>query len=308
MLKGTCCWKICQEKAGPKLTPPEMARARRHLRRAQHSTIASATRLINSTRSPDDQVSTTTVRNRVAKGVGSGLHYGNVVRKRVSGVNAQKRKKATTRAQICKVKEDINRLVFLDASYVRWRKGEPIKAFRIGDKAWVDERYPREQNLKACKTFQFYSALTKGPDGAVHRHPLIFVPAGGGLTAAVFVKQVATPVLKWANNIFEEPGFEFVQDNASCHTASETQSWMELHDYCLYKHPAQSPDLNRIEKAWAYFKTELLKKRPRTEKGFYKAMHEVWQGLQASTLARFIDELPNVMAEVHQKPLKQVHH
>ena len=75
---------------------------------------------------------------------------------------------------------------------------------------------------------------------------------------------------------------------------------------CANAHPPQSPDLNRIEKAWAYLKCCVNKKCPRTEHGFYQAMQDAWMDLDSSVLSRFIDELPQVMEEVHKMPKRQV--
>ncbi len=47
-------------------------------------------------------------------------------------------------------------------------------------------------------------------------------------------------------------------------------------------------------------------RRPRTEKGFYRIMQSVWMDPDASTLSSFIDELPTVMAVVHEAPQRQV--
>ena len=234
------------------------------------------------------------------------LQYGTPFRQKVSRDNALKRKQKTSRPAIRAVKRKLNRLIFLDAAYVSWKQGQPIKAFRRG-LAWSSSRRPRPQRLGGYKLYQFYAGITKGPDGAMHRHPLIFVPANRGLNAQLFVQQVATPMLTWAWQVFEGVrGFEFVQDNASCHTADFTEEWMEVNDYVLHDHPPQSPDLNRIEKAWAYFKSEVVGRRPRTEKGFYRIMQTVWMGLDASTLSSFIDQLPSVMAVVHEAPQRQV--
>ena len=81
---------------------------------------------------------------------------------------------------------------------------------------------------------------------------------------------------------------------------------MEVNDFVLHDHPRQSPDLNRIEKAWAYFKSQVFGRRPKAEKGFHRIMQTVWMGLDASTLSRFIDQLPSLMAVVHEAPQRQV--
>ena len=211
----------------------------------------------------------------------------------------------TKASSVQEVRGKLNRLIFVDAALVRWRKGQPIKAFRR-EKEWTSRRRPRKQNLAGAKLYQFYSAITQGPDAQLHRHPLIFVPAGQGLNAKCFVNQVAKPIHEWARALFCSPEFEYVLDNASCHTAESTEEWMELNDFALHAHPPQSPDLNRIEKAWAYFKCNVSKKRPRTEDGFYQAMQDVWMDLESSVLSRFIDELPQVMEKVHKRPKVQV--
>ena len=84
------------------------------------------------------------------------------------------------------------------------------------------------------------------------------------------------------------------------------EEWMEVNDFVLHDHPRQSPDLNRIEKAWAYFKSQVFGRRPKAEKGFHRIMQTVWMGLDASTLSRFIDQLPSLMAVVHEAPQRQV--
>ena len=286
-----------------KLSKEEIARGRRHLEQTRHATIASATALLNDARSHDQQVSSRTVRRHVVKG--SGLQYSEPFREKVSHANARKREAATTKIAIQEVRRKLNQLVFIDAAFVRWRKGHPIKAFRR-EKQWTSKCRPQKQDLAGAKLYQFYAAITKGPDGQLYRHPLIFVPAGQGLNAKCFVNQVAKPVHEWARSLFCNPAFEYVLDNASCHTAESTEEWMELNDFTLHAHPPQSPDLNRIEKAWAYLKCCVNKKCPRTERGFYHAMQDAWMHLDSSVLSRFIDELPQVMEEVHKKPKRQV--
>ena len=286
-----------------KLSKAEIARGRRHLEEVCHATIASATAHINSARPLDQQVSSRTVRRHVVQG--SGLQYSEPFREKVSQANSKKRHAATTQAAINKVTSKLNHLVFVDAALVRWRKGQPIKAFRR-EKEWTCRDRPRKQDLAGAKLYQFYSAITKGPDAQLYRHPLIFVPAGQGLTAKHFVDHVAKPIHEWAQGVFGSPDFEYVQDNASVHTAEFTEEWMVLHDYCLHAHPPQSPDLNRIEKAWAVFKQQLVRKRPRTEAGFFQAMQETWSSLESRVLGRFIDELPQVMKQVHVDPKRHV--
>lgn len=289
-----------------KLSAAEIARARRHLESTEHATLASATALVNAHRAEDDHVCAQTVRRHLNDGRSKGkVGHGPVARAKVSSMNKQKRKDATSRAAVKCLRARLHQLVFLDAAIVRWRAGKPIKAFRV-QRGWSNKERPRPQDLQGYQPYQFYSAMTLGPDGMLYRHPLVFVPATHGLDAKCFRNKVAKPVLEWAKQLFGAEKFWFVQDNASPHTAKSTKKWMHDNHYELHVHPAQSPDLNRIEKAWAYLKAQLQRRRPRTEDGLFSIMQEVWMGLDASALKAFIHELPDVMKMVHDCPGKHV--
>ena len=132
--------------------------------------------------------------------------------------------------------------------------------------------------------------------------PLIEVPGKKGFTAEVFQRKVAGPMLAWASGVFGQRTFSFVLDNAKQHTAKSTNRWYEAHDFPLHPHPAESPDLNRIEKVWAVFKQAVDGKKPQTEAAFKKLLQMHWQRVSLGTVCRLIDALPNVMAAVHDRP------
>jgi len=240
-----------------KLSAKDIQKAVRHLRSARSPTIASALRLVNKDRAAEDQVSEKTLRRHMK---GQPVQYAEPVRQAVT----------------------LKRLVFLDAALVRWGPGKGIVPYRRG-KEWGDPDHPREQDLSSTTLYHFYSAVTLGPQGHVHRHELVFVPPRKGFTAQRFVEAVAKPVLSWAKGeVFPDGEFFVVQDQAKQHTAKHAVKWMNSAGYRLYEHPPQSPDLNRIEKVWAVFKARLVGKHPRTEKRFKKVMREEWDKVMSS--------------------------
>ena len=60
--------------------------------------------------------------------------------------------------------------------------------------------------------------------------------------------------------IFErmDPGYEFMQDNASIHTAYIVRDWFADKAICILKNwPPHSPDLNRTEHIWWHLKVQV---------------------------------------------------
>jgi len=54
----------------------------------------------------------------------------------------------------------------------------------------------------------------------------------------------------------------FQQDNAPCHVSKDSRSWFSTNNIPLLNSPANSPDLNPIENAWAYLEKRLRKRFP----------------------------------------------
>jgi hypothetical protein len=50
-----------------------------------------------------------------------------------------------------------------------------------------------------------------------------------------------------------------------------------------------------FEKAWAYLKSVVVHKAPKTEQTFYTTMQKAWKELDSTVLKRVVLELPDVM-------------
>jgi len=63
--------------------------------------------------------------------------------------------------------------------------------------------------------------------------------------------------------------------------------------------PANSPDLNAIEKAWFYMKKETTKRGPTTDRKKLKARWEkCWQDLPQSKIQEWIEAIPHHVKEI----------
>lgn len=272
---------------------------RNHLTRNQHATISSATQRVQGI----VKVSCRTVQRELYERSKNPTVWGQIPCAPISPANVKKRLDATTPARTKITKGLLNKLVFLDAANVWWKKGH-IKGFK------VEAQHHRAGATKPpCFGYQkihFYAAIALGPDGSGYSSQLVFVPPtpghGDSFTAAVFQNKVASQVLAWAKQVYGEEDFYFVQDNAKQHNATSSQKWMEDHNYLLHDHPPQSPDLNRIEKVWAVFKKVLSRRKPQSLGTLFSTMQKEWRNLDPQVFKRFVIDLPHVMARVHAKP------
>ena len=134
---------------------------------------------------------------------------------------------------------------------------------------------------------------------------MIIAPNGSALKAPQLIRTVLEPIHKWACKLVPEGELpEYIIDGASIHTAHITQAWMEQHNFIKRPHPAESPDLNRIECMWRVVADKLDGRHPTTDAGFRRVAQHAWKDIPDHTVARFIDELPEVMHRVHEKPHK----
>ena len=93
-------------------------------------------------------------------------------------------------------------------------------------------------------------------------------------------------------------GHRLFQDNDPKHTSSSRyiQSFFAENDTSWWKSPAESPDLNPIDKVWGSMKTYLLDKyKPRTLPQLKEGIRTYWSKLTLEVCARYIDHLQKVM-------------
>lgn len=78
----------------------------------------------------------------------------------------------------------------------------------------------------------------------------------GNMTAWKSRNAVVEPVII-PHRVQMGPQFQLMHDNARAHTARLVSTALREHDVRVMDWPAQSPDMNPIEHAWACFKEEL---------------------------------------------------
>lgn len=124
------------------------------------------------------------------------------------------------------------------------------------------------------------------------RTELVFVPSGGrggGLTAARYITNILEEHVVPYAGMFDE-GFLLMQDNAPCHTARATSSYLREVGIDTMDWPAMSPDLNPIEHVWDCLKRRVRKRNPAPSDvaELKEALLEEWDGIPQDYVRKLI--------------------
>lgn len=96
-------------------------------------------------------------------------------------------------------------------------------------------------------------------------------------------------------NKMDPANFIFQHDNASIHTAGMTQRFLTKKRIKVMVWPPNSPDLNPIERVWAYIKQhlDLYPTRAKTLQELFNRIEEIWLHLPPNYLHELYEDLPN---------------
>lgn len=91
---------------------------------------------------------------------------------------------------------------------------------------------------------------------------LVFVD--GSVDQDAYVNILSGNILPWFQKLHEDEDTDFIfrEDGATCHTGSYTTWWKNSHSIRRFDYwPAQSPDLNPIERLWSCLERLIRHKR-----------------------------------------------
>ena len=90
----------------------------------------------------------------------------------------------------------------------------------------------------------------------------------------------------------------WMDDNAPCHRACIVKQWMVSEQRETMSWPAQSPDLNPIENAWAELKRRIECKNVNSLDELWNLSKIEWQEMQESFLVNLVESMPRRIAAV----------
>lgn len=282
-----------------KLLVKDQRRVLRSLRTRANSTVRKAHKLVA------DKVSEATVRRLAHR---NRLQYGKPKRAAISEANVEARLKATTPAKVRLMQRHLHVLLCMDEKLIMFKPDNLVRGQKT-PLMWSDADRPRPPQKAGFHVMRFYGGILVASDGTVYKMGVIFADDGKALNAQRLIKTVLKPAQRFLEETVPGDKQKFaLLDNASIHTAATTKAWCEKNNFKLHPHPAQSPDLNPIEKCWAEMVAGMENKRPRTEAGAVRMVQKLWDNLPDAHVASYVNALPGVMRQVHKKPGVHVTH
>ncbi len=107
-------------------------------------------------------------------------------------------------------------------------------------------------------------------------------------------------MLPAADQLYGDADFIFQQDLAPAHSAKATSTWFKDHGIPVLNWPANSPDLNPIEKLWGIVKRKMRYARPNNAEELKATIRATWALITPEQCHRLIDSMPRRIVAVIQ--------
>ena len=110
-------------------------------------------------------------------------------------------------------------------------------------------------------------------------------------------------LLPFAEKEFSDMKFQFQQDNDPKHTSRHAKAYFAEHRINWWKTPAESPDLNPIERVWSHLKQFLTYTvKPKNKKELVDGIKLFWkQKLTITQCKKYIDHIKRVIPAIIEK-------
>jgi transposase len=118
--------------------------------------------------------------------------------------------------------------------------------------------------------------------------------------AREYTKCLKETLIAKMNRLYGSYKWRFMQDNARPHTANYTREYLESQNVRLITHPPYSPDLNPIEKVWAYLKKKVMCKSYKNLDEVLERIFEEWYKIPGEMLNNLIDGHCKRVREVYE--------
>lgn len=142
--------------------------------------------------------------------------------------------------------------------------------------------------------------------------PLIVYEGRLNANAYIEVISEALPTLIDDIPLVHRTKYKFKQDNAACHTAKKTKSWLQSFKQTAYidtiDWPPTSPDMNPIENIWEIIDQKLINYQIVTIQQLEAAIRDIWQNINVETCEKLVKSMPKRVRAVRKAKGANISH
>ena len=176
--------------------------------------------------------------------------------------------------------------IFSDETSVQIGGNKKIYVWRKVDEKDRPHLVPKKARSGVIKVMMWGCITSKGR--------VILLPVNGSITSETYCQVLQDGLLPVIDCYYPDGNFIFVQDNAPCHSLSETRNWLDDRQIRMSQWPPQSPDINIIENIWRWVKMELRKhiKKIKSRQDLVDALQDIWRKLEDEKIQELYASFP----------------
>ena len=186
--------------------------------------------------------------------------------------------------------DKFNNVVFSDESNFQLAANKQVLWYRRGIDEVPHLKAP-EKNLK----IMIWGGISRKGQTPLHIYRLDLKERANKET---YVECLRENLLECMDEHYGYNGWKFIQDNAKPHAAHFTTDFFAEQEVRVLKHPSYSPDLNPIEKVWAWMKSEISQTTYDTVDELIDTVINKWNSMTLEYLNKLIDHHIKIVEEV----------
>ena len=193
------------------------------------------------------------------------------------------------RVQYCQkmLKDKFTNVIFSDECVFALNKDGSMVWYKPG------QERPTKECINPDIKIMIWGAICRKGKFSLYWH-------GSSVTAEVY-KECLSAFIPEANERYGEKRWRFQQDWAPAHKPKKIKEFILESARAILEHPSVSPDLNPIEKVWAWMKKKIEKWGPITKDELEYCIDSAWDLLNDEKINRFIDHMFTIMPKIIEK-------
>ena len=189
------------------------------------------------------------------------------------------------------LKDKFSNTCFSDESNFQLAANRQVLWYRKGE----DEK-PHLPKPRNNKKVMIWGGISRKGQTQLHVYRL---DEGTKVNKEAYVDCLDQHLVDYMDAKFGRSKWRFMHDNARPHIAGYTSDFLDGNGVSVLEHPPYSPDLNPIEKVWAWMKAEICQTTYDDVEDLIEAVKNKWDSMTRVMQNNLIDNHMKVIQKVH---------